>query len=483
GPAHQRQDPRRGFLDPVRPGTASDQLGQHVGVRGRLQPGEPALRREQRGELAGIGEVAVVPQRDRHRRRRPEGRLRVRPHGGAGRRVAAVRDGDVATQRGERRLVEDLGNEAHLLVHDDPPAIADRDARRLLAAMLQRVQSVVGELGDVFPRGPDAKDAAGVPRRAVVRIEIVRKTPVWLSHDTSLFGQVSGRNADRSDRAPLALTAPVRTASSQSSRPVASLNQVSGSVSTTLGGVPRVWRGPATACTAATGTTLISTERPGLTLSSSCSRNRAADLRAARSGSAPASSAAATTATPASPSGSGLRAGTAPALIVVIARSFHHHGGQPKMAGSVADQTCLSSVSGISKTPSTVRVSPVVTPRTVAGTPCSSASAANSLSRPGTTETSARAADSLNRSVNASPRSATAQPRSPYRQASASAIARPPSDRSCALASTPAAAAAVTTIASCRSASRSADGGRPPRCWWTTPAHADPPNSSLVRPS
>src|SRR6185437_829371 len=115
--------------------------------------------------------------------------------------------------------------------------------------------------------------------------------------------------AERSDRAPLALSAPVRSASSHSSRPVASLYQVSGSVSTTFGGVPRVWRGPATACTAATGTTLISTERPGLALSSRRSRNRAADLRAARSGSAPDSSALATTATLASPSGSGLRAG------------------------------------------------------------------------------------------------------------------------------------------------------------------------------
>jgi hypothetical protein len=47
-----------------------------------------------------------------------------------------VRDGDVTTQRGERRLVEDLGDETHLLVHDDPSAITDRDAGRFLAAVL-----------------------------------------------------------------------------------------------------------------------------------------------------------------------------------------------------------------------------------------------------------------------------------------------------------------------------------------------------------
>src|ERR1700733_13593580 len=152
------------------------------------------------------------------------------------------------------------------------------------------------------------------------------------------------------------------------------------------------------------------------------------------------------------------------------------------MAGRVSVQTCLSSVSGTWKTPSTVRLSPEVAPRTVAGTPCSSARAANSCSRPGTTDTSARAADSLNRAVNGSPRSTTAQPRPPYRQASARAIASPPSERSCALASMPAAAAAVTRIASCRSASRSAAGGRPPPGWGAASAHAGPPDL-LARPA
>ena len=45
--------------------------------------------------------------------------------------------------------------------------------------------------------------------------------------------------------------------------PVASASQVSGSVSTTAGGVPRVWRTPATTWAAAYGGTRISTERPG----------------------------------------------------------------------------------------------------------------------------------------------------------------------------------------------------------------------------
>ena len=49
-------------------------------------------------------------------------------------------------------------------------------------------------------------------------------------------------------------------------RPVASRKKVTGSVSTTLGGVPRVWAGPGPPTphwTAAYGGTLTSTERPG----------------------------------------------------------------------------------------------------------------------------------------------------------------------------------------------------------------------------
>jgi hypothetical protein len=61
--------------------------------------------------------------------------------------------------------------------------------------------------------------------------------------------------------------------------PVASSNQVRGSVSTTFGGVPLVCRGPATHCTAANGGTRTSTLRPGAI----CSRVRRLSLTAAAS--------------------------------------------------------------------------------------------------------------------------------------------------------------------------------------------------------
>jgi len=59
-------------------------------------------------------------------------------------------DRDVALQRVQRGLVENLRDQAHVLEHHDLVAVADRDPRRLLAAVLQRVEAEVGELGHVL---------------------------------------------------------------------------------------------------------------------------------------------------------------------------------------------------------------------------------------------------------------------------------------------------------------------------------------------
>ena len=60
---------------------------------------------------------------------------------------------------GQRLLVEDLADQAEVLEDQHLRAVGDGDARRLLAAVLQRVQAVVGELGDFFARRPDAEYA------------------------------------------------------------------------------------------------------------------------------------------------------------------------------------------------------------------------------------------------------------------------------------------------------------------------------------
>ena len=107
---------------------------------------------------------------------------------------------DVPAQRVQHRLVEDLGDEAHVLVDDDAVAVADRDPGRLLAAVLERVQAEVRELGDFLARGPGAEHAAGVPGRVVGGVEIIVQTAIRLDHLVSL---VTLRSAPPRPRAPL----------------------------------------------------------------------------------------------------------------------------------------------------------------------------------------------------------------------------------------------------------------------------------------
>ena len=91
-------------------------------------------------------------------------------------------DRDLALERLERRLVEDLGHQAHVLVDQDLAAVADRDAGGLLPAVLQRVETEVGQLGDFFAGGPDAEDAAGVLGSGVLGIEVVGEASISAGH-------------------------------------------------------------------------------------------------------------------------------------------------------------------------------------------------------------------------------------------------------------------------------------------------------------
>ena len=83
---------------------------------------------------------------------------------------------------------------------------------------------------------------------------------------------------------PTASSAPAPFASATDNSPAASSSQVRGSVSTTLGGVPRVCRGPATHCTATNGGTRTSTLAPGASAASVRAVSRTAFARASRSG-------------------------------------------------------------------------------------------------------------------------------------------------------------------------------------------------------
>ena len=59
---------------------------------------------------------------------------------GSGGAVASVPDRDVAHQRAHDLVVEDLSDQADLLVHQDVETVAHRDAGGLLPAVLQRVE-------------------------------------------------------------------------------------------------------------------------------------------------------------------------------------------------------------------------------------------------------------------------------------------------------------------------------------------------------
>jgi hypothetical protein len=78
--------------------------------------------------------------------------------------VAALQRLEIAFEGGQARLAEDLVHEPHVLRHDDPSAVGDRDPGGLLAAVLEREQAVVGEPRDILARGEDAEDAALVLR-------------------------------------------------------------------------------------------------------------------------------------------------------------------------------------------------------------------------------------------------------------------------------------------------------------------------------
>ena len=73
-------------------------------------------------------------------------------------------DRDVALERGQRRFVERLADQTHVLVDQDLAAVADRDASRLLPPVLQSVEPEIGEFGNLFPGSPDPEDATSVLR-------------------------------------------------------------------------------------------------------------------------------------------------------------------------------------------------------------------------------------------------------------------------------------------------------------------------------
>lgn len=164
-----------------------EERGEEVGVVGGRDAGRTAFLLGEVGdhlrELRGVDQVAVVAERDGTVRGGAERRLGVLPHGGAGGRVAGVTDRDMTLERTERGLVEDLGDQAHVLEDEDLRAVADRDSRGFLASMLEGVEPEVSELGDLFTGSPDSEDAASVLGSFLAGEQIMTESTVTTWHD------------------------------------------------------------------------------------------------------------------------------------------------------------------------------------------------------------------------------------------------------------------------------------------------------------
>ena len=124
-----------------------EQMQNDLAVDGRLE--NRALLFEFGAQPRGVGEIAVVADGDLAARAIDDERLGVLDIGTAGGGVADVADGEMAGQRAENVFVEHLADEPHALVGAQVDAVRGGDARAFLAAMLQRVQPVIRQLGRI----------------------------------------------------------------------------------------------------------------------------------------------------------------------------------------------------------------------------------------------------------------------------------------------------------------------------------------------
>ena len=184
------------FLERVE-GVLGQQCRDQGGVRGvaarHLAPGrEPGLVQQQVVELRGVRQVAVVRERQGAVRRGPQGGLRIGPVGGARGGVPGVAHGQVPLEGVEGGLVEDLGHEPHVLVDRDPLAVRGGDARGLLPAVLQRVETVVGQLGDVLAGSPHAEHAARVLGAFLTGKKVMGEFSVSSNHERQCLTSACG---------------------------------------------------------------------------------------------------------------------------------------------------------------------------------------------------------------------------------------------------------------------------------------------------
>ena len=161
GEAVRPAKPPHGVADallPITAGGGRDQPRDHLGVGRCLE--DNAFFFEAAPQLEGVDDVPVVGQGQRPPRPFDEAGLRVLRPAGTGRRVAGVADREVAGEALKVVFLEGLVHQPHAGVEVEARAVAGRDARALLPAVLEGVDPEEGDAGYVFAGGVDAEDAA-----------------------------------------------------------------------------------------------------------------------------------------------------------------------------------------------------------------------------------------------------------------------------------------------------------------------------------
>jgi hypothetical protein len=147
-------------------GRGGDQVDDHLGIRRRLE--DRAAADQVALELHRIGDVAVVRDREAAGRQIGIERLDVAQRGLACGGIADMAAGIVPGQSADHFVaVEIAGDMAHRAVRMELIAVETGDARGLLAAMLQRVETECDHRGGGFGTG-DAENAAFLAELVVV---------------------------------------------------------------------------------------------------------------------------------------------------------------------------------------------------------------------------------------------------------------------------------------------------------------------------
>src|SRR5438552_1351286 len=170
---------------------AGEQVQDDLGVGRGLEDGAVALHLA--AERLGVGQVAVVRDRDGSARRGSRDRLRVLQVRAARGRVADVADRGRPGQAPEPLRTEHVGDPAHRLLQVQAGAVGGRDAGRLLATVLERVEAQVHDV-----RGlrmvPDAEEPALV-------VELVVRRAARPARETVRPGGAQTRSSTRREAA------------------------------------------------------------------------------------------------------------------------------------------------------------------------------------------------------------------------------------------------------------------------------------------